>query len=137
MKNLVCGIGHTGHNTAQMDKILDFYCNKLGFKHAFSINSDNGDPWIEYIKLADDSFVEFFYSSQEQIKDGDHRYGHLCIRVNNIHAVAAYLKENNIPLLWDGPTMGKDKNWQCWIADPDGNKIEFMYVSPESSQANS
>ena len=137
MKNIVLGIAHTAHNTAQMDNMLDFYCQKLGFKHAFSIKSDDGKPWIEYIKLADNSFIELFYATPEQTEKGDNRYGHICIRVNDIHATADHLKANGVPILWGGPSMGKDKNWQCWCEDPDGNKIEFMYISPESLQSNS
>jgi len=134
MKNIVLGIGHTAYNTPQMDKMLDFYCVKLGFKHAFSIKNDAGDPWIEYIKLADNSFIELFYADKKL--DNDSRYAHLCIRVNDIHALADHLKTNGVPIIWGGPSMGKDKNWQCWCEDPDGNKIEFMYISPESPQAN-
>ena len=33
------------------------------------------------------------------------------------------------------PKQGLDTNWQCWATDPDGNKIEFMQLSPESPQA--
>ncbi|MCL2774000.1 MAG: VOC family protein [Oscillospiraceae bacterium] len=134
MNNLVLGIAHTAYSTAQMDKMLDFYCNKLDFKHAFSIRDDNGNPWIEYVKLADNSFIELFYAKPEQIKDGDKRYNHLCIRVNDINAIAELLKSKDI-VITSGPSVGKDKNSQCWCADPDGNRIEFMCVSPESPQA--
>ena len=135
MKDIVLGIAHTAYNTAQMDNMLDFYCNKLGFKHAFTLKDDNGNPWIQYIKLADNSFIELFYATPEQIKNGDNRYHHLCIRVNDIYATADYLKSKDIKIT-SGPSVGKDKNSQCWCADPDGNKIEFMCVSPESPQAN-
>jgi len=136
MKNIVSGIAHTAYHTPQMDKMLDFYCAKLGFKHAFSIKNDSGGPWIEYIKIADGAFIELFYATPEQVKNGDNRYAHLCIRVSDIKATAEHLNANNVPILWGGPSMGKDKNWQCWCEDPDGNKIEFMYISPESPQAN-
>ena len=136
MKNMVLGIGHAAYNTAQMDNMLDFYCNRLGFRHAFTIHDDNGNPWIQYIKVADNMFIELFYATPEQIKNGDSRYHHLCVRVNDIHKTADYLKANDVPIIWGGPSMGKDKNWQCWCEDPDGNKIEFMCISPESPQAN-
>ena len=28
-----------------------------------------------------------------------------------------------------------DKNWQAWIHDPDGNKVELMMIDPDSPQA--
>jgi lactoylglutathione lyase len=31
--------------------------------------------------------------------------------------------------------MGLDHNRQCWIDDPDGNRIEFMQMSASSMQA--
>lgn len=135
MNDIVLGIAHTAYNTSQMDKMLDFYCNKLGFNHAFTLKDDNGNDWIQYIKLADNTFIELFYATIEQLKNGDSRYHHLCIRVNDIHAIADYLKSKDITIT-SGPSVGKDKNSQCWCADPDGNKIEFMCVSPESPQAN-
>ncbi|MCL2095848.1 MAG: VOC family protein [Oscillospiraceae bacterium] len=134
-KDLILGIAHTGHFTAQMDKMLEFYCDKLGFKHAFSIKDEDGNNWIEYIKLADNSFIELFYSSPEKVAGPDVKYHHICIRVRDIHEVAEHLNANGVPIIWGGPSMGKDKNWQCWCEDPDGNKIEFMYISPESPQA--
>ena len=136
MNDIILGIAHTAYNTAQMDKMLDFYCNKLGFDHAFTLNDDNGHPWIQYIKIADSIFMELFYATPEQVKNGDSHYHHICIKVNDIHAIANLLKSKYIPMLWGGPFMAKDKNWQCWCEDPDGNKIEFMWMSPESPQAN-
>jgi lactoylglutathione lyase len=135
MDNIALGIAHTAYHTPQMDAMLDFYCNKLGFKHAFTLTDDKGDPWIQYIKLAENSFVELFYARPEQTKNGDSRYHHLCIRVNDIEAAAGHLRKNGITIT-SGPSAGKDKNWQCWCADPDGNKIEFMCISPNSLQAN-
>ena len=134
MNNLVLGIAHNAYNTAQMTAMIEFYCEKLNFKHAFTLKDDKDNPWIEYIKLADNSFLELFYASPEQIKDGDKRYNHICIRVSDINEVADYLKSKNITIT-SGPSVGKDGNSQCWCADPDGNRIEFMCVSPDSLQA--
>ena len=32
--------------------------------------------------------------------------------------------------------MGADNNWQCWIEDPDGNRIEFMQMAENAMQLN-
>jgi len=132
MKNLVLGIGHAAYNTAQMDKILDFYCNKLEFKHAFSISGDGGEPWIEFIKLADGSFLEFFYATPDRIaKNDDKWFTHTCIAVSDMDAVVEFLKSKGVEITI-GPRLGKDGNPQCWVADPDGNPIEFMQIMPDS-----
>jgi lactoylglutathione lyase len=134
MKNIVTNIAHTAYHTAQMDNMIDFYCGKLGFVHAFTLKDDNGNPWIQYIKIAENSFIELFYAAPEQIQNIGSRYHHLCLAVADIYAAADYLKSNGIEIT-SGPSVGKDKNSQCWCADPDGNRIEFMQISPESPQA--
>ena len=35
----------------------------------------------------------------------------------------------------DVPRQGRDKNWQCWVDDPDGHRIELMQIDPASPQA--
>jgi len=139
MKDLVVGIGHAAYHTAQMDKILDFYCNKLGFTHAFSLNDDDGNPWIEYIKLTNNSFIEFFYASPERaelLKTSDKWMQHTCIIVSDVDETVKFLKSNDIKIII-GPTVGKDGNPQCWIADPDGNPLELMSISEDSLQVKS
>ena len=32
------------------------------------------------------------------------------------------------------PKLGLDHNWQAWISDPDGNKIELMQLAEDSPQ---
>jgi lactoylglutathione lyase len=32
------------------------------------------------------------------------------------------------------PKQGIDLNYQCWVKDPDGNRIEFMQMHPDSPQ---
>ena len=32
------------------------------------------------------------------------------------------------------PKLGLDHNWQAWISDPDGNKIELMPLVKDSPQ---
>ena len=135
MKGLVLGIGHAAYYTAQMDVMLDFYCNKLGFKHAFSIAGDDGEPWIEFVKLADGSFLEFFYADAERMqKNSDKWFTHTCIKVTDVGAVAEFLRAEGVGLIIE-PRMGKDGNMQCWCADPDGNPLEFMCIEPDSPQA--
>ena len=126
------GIAHTAYNVTDMKASLDFYVNKLGMEHAFSIPRDDGTPWIEYIKLADGQFIELFYS------DGgfgqNPSYAHLCLRVPSCAEAEKELRAAGVHI--DTPTkQGKDTNWQCWISDPDGNRIEIMEISPDSPQA--
>lgn len=131
-------IGHLAFDVANMEQSLHFYCDILGFKRAFDILDDNGNPWIEYIKVADGQFIELFYGGEnkpEAVKRPI-AFSHLCLEVEDIHVIAGHLKKQNVQLDVE-PMQGKDHNWQCWAKDPDGNRIEFMQLHPDSPQVNS
>jgi len=131
-------IGHLAFVAEDMERSLHFYCDILGFKKAFELHKDNGDPWIVYIKVCDGQFIELFYSDDNKSKSagGPVGYNHFCLEVDNIHHIADHLKHHGLTLDVE-PTQGKDSNFQCWIKDPDGNRIEFMQMNPESPQAKS
>ena len=129
---MITGIAHTAYAAADMEATLRFYCGQLGCTHAFSL-SRQGKPWIEYVKVADGQFLEFFYVEEgDQFAAGS--YKHLCLQVDDIHETARQLQDAGVTLRVL-PQQGQDKNWQCWADDPDGNPIEFMQIDPESPQA--
>ncbi|MEC0368440.1 VOC family protein [Paenibacillus chibensis] len=128
-------IGHLAFDVADMEQSLNFYCGVLGFTKAFSIEDDQGNPWIEYIKVAEGQFIELFYGGQNKPQQALRPIGfsHLCLEVDSIEAIASHLKQSGVTLDVE-PKQGKDHNWQCWAKDPDGNRIEFMELHPDSPQ---
>lgn len=130
---MITGIGHTAYAAKDMEATLHFYCGQLGLQHAFSITDDNGAPWIEYVKVTDGQFLEFFYADKDYVpRQGNCK--HLCLLVDDIHRQADALEKAGI-LLRVKPKQGKGGDWQCWADDPDGNAIEFMQIMPDSQQA--
>lgn len=131
------GIGHLALKVEDMEKSLHFYCDILGFKHAFDIQDDHGQPVIEYIKVVPGQFIELFYGGKEtpEFNDNSIGFNHLCLEVNDIYEIADHLKSKGIPLTVE-PMIGKDHNYQCWVKDPDGNDIEFMQLDPRSPHMN-
>ena len=128
----IAAIAHVAYNVKDMRASLDFYVKKLGMKHAFSISRDDGSPWIEYIKLADGQFIELFYSEGGFQQPAS--YAHLCLRVECCVQAQRQLEAAGVEI--DVPAkQGKDGNWQLWIHDPDGNRIEIMEINPESPPA--
>jgi lactoylglutathione lyase len=129
---MISGISHIALNVADMDKSLHFYCNVLGFTVAFELCNDKGEPWIKYIKAGKSQFIELFYNRKGENTAGS--FSHVCFEVDDIQKTAENLRAHNINVD-SGPSKGKDFNWQCWAKDPDGNRIEFMQLSPDSPQA--
>lgn len=121
-----------------MEASLQFYCEILGFEKAFEIRDDKNNPWIEYIKVAPGQFIELFYGGLHKAEETSRQIGfnHLCLEVENIHKLADELKAKGVTLDAE-PKQAKDGNYQCWIKDPDGTRIELMQIEPDSPQRNS
>lgn len=130
-------IGHVAFKVTDMERSLHFYCDILGGKKAFSMEKD-GNPWIEYVALGDGLFFELFHDGTPRTENNDdeHLTGflHTCIEVDDIHAVTAMIKGNGGTMFVE-PLKGCDGNWQAWVIDPDGNRIELMQLEPDSPQS--
>ena len=135
MNKMIKGIGHLAFNVEDMEKSLQFYCDAVGFEKAFELSDSNGEPWIVYVQINEGQFVELFYGENKrvQIDKNTSGYNHLCLEVIDIYEIANYLKSKGITLDVE-PKQGKDLNYQCWAKDPDGNRIEFMQMNPQSPQ---
>ncbi|MDB5053226.1 MAG: Glyoxalase/bleomycin resistance protein/dioxygenase [Bacilli bacterium] len=136
---MIKGIGHLALTVEDMEKSLQFYCNVLGFEKAFEIHDDENKPWIVYIKVCPGQFIELFYGGLHKAGNNDKPnqigFNHLCLEVYDIHEIANHLKSKGLTLDVE-PIRGKDNNYQCWAKDPDGNRIEFMQLSPDSPHMN-
>jgi len=128
---MIKGISHVAFYVSDMERSVHFYCKVLGFTDAFEIRDDEGNPWIRFIKIRDGQFIELFYGSPREVKGQS--YSHLCLEVDDIFAIVSRLKSHGIALDAE-PMQGKDLNYQCWVRDPDGNRIEFVQMNPESPQ---
>lgn len=133
---MIKGLAHVSFVVKDMKKSLYFYCDILGFEKAFELKDDNNQPWINYIKIKDGQFIELFYGGKEANDNPDTvGFSHICFEVDDIYEIAEQLDKNG--LLDMKPNRGKDLNYQCWSKDPDGNRIEFMQMDPESPQSTS
>jgi len=134
--SFVTGIAHLALNARDVKKSLDFYCGALGLKHSFSIPREDGAPWIEYVKVTDGQFIELFYPEDESgFVTGKTSFMHICLSTHDIFAAEKAMIAAGVPIDIH-PMQGKDNNWQMWVKDPDGNKIEFMQIDSNSPQAN-
>jgi lactoylglutathione lyase len=91
--------------------------------------------WLIYLRITDHQFLEIFPEGEGDEVPGPHvtGYHHMCLAVPDIHKAVEELGAAGIPLLLS-EKLGADGNWQCWIKDPDGNRIELMQLMPDSLQ---
>lgn len=129
-------IGHVALKVADVGRSLEFYRDRLGFAEMMRLNRDDGSLWLVYLRITDTQFIELFPDGEGERAPGKEitAINHICLECDDLDATAAALREAGIALTVE-PKMGLDHNRQCWIEDPDGNRIEFMQMSADSLQA--
>ena len=133
MKN-VKAIGHIAVSVKDIERSMDFYVNKLGFEEMFRLERD-GRLWIVYLRITDTQFIELF---PDGVGDSappfaNVGYNHLCLEVDDIDAAIAEITGRGVVLTAE-KKLGVDHNYQAWIADPEGNRIELMQLGADAMQ---
>jgi lactoylglutathione lyase len=132
----LAGIGHVALKVADIERSLEFYRDRLGFAEMMRLHQDDGSLWLVYLRITDTQFLELFPGGQgSRSPDRDATaINHFCLESDDLDVTAARLRDIGVKLTIE-PKMGLDHNRQCWIEDPDGNRIEFMQMSRDSMQA--
>lgn len=135
-EDVITGIGHTAYRVRDVEASLRFYSGVLGFRELFRLNRDTGELWLIYLRVNDDTYVELFPGGEDrtEVTPKSCGYVHLCLAVDDLRATLRELAGRGLEITGE-PRMGRDGNWQYWIADPDGNRIELMQMLPTSMQA--
>jgi len=131
------GIAHLAVTVKDMEKSMHFYTHALGLKKVFDIpHPETKKPWIEYLYLGGRNFVELFYDGKADNpwKPNQCGFNHICLEVDDIHKACEKVTKAGYKLD-DEPKQGLDFNWQAWVRDPDGIRIELMQIDPKSPQA--
>ena len=134
---MITGIGHLAFRITDLDRALDFYCAKLGFREAFRLDREGEpSPWIVYIQVAPGQFIELFPGAREvgPRPGAAAGYNHVSLAVDDMDATLRQLRERGLEIA-GAATQGLDGNWQYWLTDPDGNRIELMQIIPDSPHA--
>lgn len=116
---------HAGIKTANVERSLDFYCNKLGFRllEEFPVlghmcrfvGNDTVNIEIEECKPED---------TQADMRNHSGLY-HLCFTVNDIAATAEDLKGKGVEFMLP-PSQFKPDRKIAFIRDPDGVIIQLI-----------
>jgi catechol 2,3-dioxygenase-like lactoylglutathione lyase family enzyme len=128
---MITGLAHLCFTVSNLEKSVAFYRDILGLTPAFDYIDENGHWYGQYMHVGERNFIELFEGKLGQPAEGQ-AYRHFCLEVDDIHAMVKTLRERGLDVT-DVKT-GKDRSFQAWIADPDGNRIELHCYTPESKQ---
>jgi lactoylglutathione lyase len=130
----VSQIAHVAIRVKDVERSLDFYINKLGFSEMMRLDKD-GKLWLVYLRITDDQYLEVFPEGEGDRAPNREAvaYHHMCVGVPDIDRAIIEMAEAGIPLI--RPKLkAADGNWQTWIEDPDGHRIELMQMADDSLQ---
>ena len=123
-------LAHVCIGAIDLDQAEDFYVNRLGMPKAFDFIR-SGERLGFYARAGDSTFIEIF--AEHEVPSFERQImKHFCLEVEDIDAVIARLRARGVDV--SDKKMGGDNNWQAWLTDPSGVRIELMQYSAESAQ---
>ena len=130
----VSSIAHVAIRVKDVERTLDFYINRLGFAEMLRLERD-GQLWLIYLRITDDQYLEVFPDGEgERAAEREAvGYNHMCLAVPDIEETVRELNAAGVEMIRP-KVLGADGNWQTWIEDPDGHRIELMQMMPDAMQ---
>ena len=116
---------HTMVRITNIEKSLDFYCNKLGLKEIRRMQNEKGGYTLIFLgaENSDDrySLLELTYNWEPEEYAGGRNFGHLAYSVKNIYETCKKLMDNGV-VINRPPRDGH----MAFVRSPDGISIEII-----------
>ncbi len=114
---------HTMVRVSNLDKTLDFYCNKLGLTEIDRHENDKGRFTLIFLAAPGDEAaqVELTYNWDPEDYDEGRNFGHLAYAVDNIYEVCQRLMDGGVTINRP-PHDGR----MAFVRSPDNISIELL-----------
>jgi catechol 2,3-dioxygenase-like lactoylglutathione lyase family enzyme len=121
-------LNHVGLSVADFDAAFDFYTRKMGFREAFTVRDDKGQPTLAYVQVSRDTFVELQPSTATRPPG----LTHFGLHVENLQGAVAMLKQRGVTV--EDPRPGRQDSSVANATGPGGVRIELFEFGPGSLQ---
>ena len=128
---MITGIAHLCFVVQDLERSVSFYCDQLGLTPGFDYHNEHGEWYGKYIHVGQRTFIELFKADVGPPVPAP-SYRHVCLEVDDLEGTVAELRSSGVEV--SEPELGKDRSWQAWLTDPDGNQIELHQYTRESKQ---
>ena len=116
---------HTMVRVEDIDKSLDFYCNKLGLKEIRRRESEKGRFTLIFLGAENSSensgLLELTYNWDSEKYTGGRNFGHLAYSVENIYETCEKLMAKDVEI-----NRPPRDGHMAFIRSPDGISIEII-----------
>ena len=119
-------MNHVAINVPNMDEAVTYYTQKMGYREAFRVNDDKGQPRIVYMQISKNTFLELNPVTAQRPAGFSH-YG---LHVENAEQAIGRFRRDGLTVT--DPIHSDTKAIIANITDPYMGRIELVEITPES-----
>ena len=114
---------HTMVRVTDLDRSIDFYCNKLGLKQLRRRDHDQGRYTLVFLAAEGDAGgkIELTYNWDPEVLKGGRNFGHVAYEVEDIYAICQRLLDKGV-IINRPPRDGR----MAFVRSPDNISIELL-----------
>ena len=120
-------MNHLGINVPNIPEAVTYYTDKMGYKEAFRVTDDKGQPTLVYMQISKNTFLELNQAAAQRAPGFTH-YG---LHVENAAAAVEMFKKRGVTVTQTNVSAGT-KSILANITDPYMGRIELVEITPES-----
>jgi len=118
-------MNHVGINVPNIDQAVTYYEQKMGYREAFRVNDQSGQPRLVYMQISKNTFLELNPATAERPAGFTH-YG---LQVGNAARAVARFRSNGVTV--SDTNTSDTKAILANITDPYMGRIELAELTPE------
>jgi catechol 2,3-dioxygenase-like lactoylglutathione lyase family enzyme len=119
-------MNHVGINVPNIDEAITYYTQKMGYREAFRVNDEKGQPRLVYMQISRNTFLELNPANAQRPAGFTH-YG---LHVNSVAQAVATFRKNGATV--SDTNVSDTKAILANITDPYMGRIELAELPPES-----
>ena len=119
-------MNHVGISVPNIAEAVTYYTEKMGYREAFRLNDDKGQPRIVYMQISKNTFLELNPVAAGRPAGFSH-YG---LHVENAEQAVARFRKNGLTVT--DANKSDTKSVIANITDPYMGRIELVEITPES-----
>jgi len=119
-------MNHVAINVPNIPEAIAYYTQKMGYREAFRVNDDKGQPRIVYLHISRNTFLELNPANADRPAGFSH-YG---LHVENAREAVAAFRKNGVTV--SDVNTSDTKAILANIKDPYMGRIELAELTPDS-----
>jgi catechol 2,3-dioxygenase-like lactoylglutathione lyase family enzyme len=119
-------MNHVGINVPNIAEAVTYYTDKMGYREAFRVNDDKGQPRLVYMQISRNTFLELNQANAQRPAGFTH-YG---LHVENAAAAVARFRKSGATV--SDTNTSDTRAILANITDPYMGRIELAELTPES-----